>query len=366
MQAGKIIRKGNSWWVFYNVKEIRDGKACWAKRAKRLAPAGVEYRTVASVRHLAAEILAPLNTRLARPESSQTVISFIEDVYLPYCKANLRPSTHYGYKFIAGMLKRHLGSTKLREFGPMEGERVLADFATEKPRAQTMLKNVKGFLSGVFRYAVRNGVLQFNPMRETVLPKGGRPAKDEAAYTVKEIKAMLKVVPEPARTAILVAALTGLRRSEIRGLRWADFTGDELTVRTSVWGSHVGPTKTVASGATIPVVPMLRKALEAHHKTGTSEFIFVGGTGKPLVLPNVTRREIVPALKLAGIPWHGWHAFRRGVATTLYNLGVADKTIQRILRHANVAVTQRHYIMTNTEQAEAAMGKLGRAFAKKK
>lgn len=32
--------------------------------------------------------------------------------------------------------------------------------------------------------------------------------------------------------------------------------------------------------------------------------------------------------------WHGWHAFRRGLATNLYGLGVADKTIQAILRHS--------------------------------
>lgn len=30
--------------------------------------------------------------------------------------------------------------------------------------------------------------------------------------------------------------------------------------------------------------------------------------------------------------WHGWHAFRRGLGTTLAELGVDDLTIQRILR----------------------------------
>jgi len=37
--------------------------------------------------------------------------------------------------------------------------------------------------------------------------------------------------------------------------------------------------------------------------------------------------------------WHGWHAFRRGLATNLHGLGVEDKTMQRILRHSNVALT---------------------------
>jgi hypothetical protein len=37
--------------------------------------------------------------------------------------------------------------------------------------------------------------------------------------------------------------------------------------------------------------------------------------------------------------WHGWHAARRGLGTNLYRLGIPEKTIQAILRHANVSTT---------------------------
>ena len=70
---------------------------------------------------------------------------------------------------------------------------------------------MKGFLSGAFRYAVRTGVIRFNPMREVLLPRNGRPMQDTHAYSIDEIHAMLKVLPEPSRTAVLLAALTGLR-----------------------------------------------------------------------------------------------------------------------------------------------------------
>jgi hypothetical protein len=50
----------------------------------------------------------------------------------------------------------------------------------------------------------------------------------------------------------------------------------------------------------------------------------------------------------------GWHAFRRGLATNLHQLGVSDETIQRILPHANAGVTQSCYIKTaDFEVAEA-------------
>jgi integrase len=48
-------------------------------------------------------------------------------------------------------------------------------------------------------------------------------------------------------------------------------------------------------------------------------------------------------LKKAGIQWKGWHGFRRGVASKLNRLGEDDSVIQAILRHSNVAVTQRCY-----------------------
>lgn len=362
MQTGRIFRKGKSWLLAYNVKEDRGGKLVWVSRAKKLALFSDEYRTVASVRPLAQEILSPLNARTARPESTDTVAHFIEHVYLPHCEVNLRPSTHAGYVHLFKLLLPHIGNARLRTFGPVEGERLLNDAATAKQRANTQLKNMKGFLSGAFRYAVRTGVIRFNPMRETMIPKTGKPMEITHAYSLDEIHNILKLLAEPSRTAVLVAALTGMRLSEIRGLRWDDFTGDELHVRRAVWASHVSETKTPASAATVPVLPVLKKALEDHRKRSSSEFIFSGDTGRPLVLQNVTRRQILPVLRKANVPWYGWHAFRRGLATNLYALAVPDKVIQQILRHANVSVTQAHYIKTSSSESHAAMKKLGEVF----
>jgi integrase len=110
--------------------------------------------------------------------------------------------------------------------------------------------------------------------------------------------------------------------------------------------------------------------------------------GTPLSLNNVLNRQILPVLNVcvhcrksedkhgketheyernAQRPeWHGWHAFRRGLATNLHDLGVDDKTIQGILRHANVAVTQKCYIKTLDQQSVAAMRRLERLVASTK
>jgi len=71
----------------------------------------------------------------------------------------------------------------------------------------------------------------------------------------------------------------------------------------------------------------------------------------------VVRDVIRPALTEAGIPWYGLHAFRRGPATNLHDLGIADIVIQAILRHSNVSVTRAAYIKNDSvdPQSLAAM-----------
>ena len=65
--------------------------------------------------------------------------------------------------------------------------------------------------------------------------------------------------------------------------------------------------------------------------------------------------------------WHGWQAARRGLGTNLYRLGtnlyrlgVPEKTIQAILRPANVSTTNTHYIKSAADDIRAAMAKLER------
>ena len=64
----------------------------------------------------------------------------------------------------------------------------------------------------------------------------------------------------------------------------------------------------------------------------------------------------------ASLPeWHGWHAFRRGLGSNLYALGVRDKKIQEILRHANVSTTATYYIKIASADAQEAMARLEEA-----
>jgi integrase len=139
---------------------------------------------------------------------------------------------------------------------------------------------------------------------------------------------------------------------------WQNYEGDQMRITQSVFGSHADEPKSMKSKAPVPVIAPLAKYLARHRaasgnpKTG---LIFKSQTGTSLDLARLARFVIRPALTQAGLEWHGWHAFRRGLATNLYRLGVPDKTIQAILRHANLSTTMNAYVKSVPADATAAM-----------
>ncbi len=381
-QAGYIFRKGKFWFLRYSDTVLRDGKSVRVQLCKKLAPYSDAYRSENSVRPLAAEILLPINAGTQDVRGTMPISDFVEAVFLPEVKTRRRPSTYKNYRDIFRIhVRPRLGEKNLRQFRCCDGERLLGDIARQtktkdgNPLRRSTLSRIKSFLSGTFKTAKRLGALDgVNPMTDTSLQGGTQPGVTHA-YNLAEIRAMLAVLPEPAKTIVLFAAFTGLRQGEIRGLRWGDFTGNTLTVERSMWNAIVNKPKTVCSAAPIPIVRPLADALETHRlrmgQLAASDLpIFQSGIGTPINLANVAKRIIVPRIEKCvkcrkpktehrpeahlfeldrSLCWKGWHAFRRGLATTLHALGIPDREIQAILRHSNVAITQASYIKSVAE-----------------
>lgn len=61
---------------------------------------------------------------------------------------------------------------------------------------------------------------------------------------------------------------------------------------------------------------------------------------------------------MIGLEWYGWHGFRRGIASNLYELGANEKIVQRVLRHAKPHVTKDRYIKAFDPAVLAAMKSL--------
>jgi integrase len=149
-------------------------------------------------------------------------------------------------------------------------------------------------------------------------------------------------------------------------VRWEDFDGRRLTVRQSVWRTHVTAPKTEESVKAVPVIDPLERILaelrEAEGNPNTGP-VLRGPTGKPLNLDNLSKRVLSPLLKAAKIGWHGWYSLRRGVATTLASTSRDPLASKGLLRHSSLATTQKHYIKDVPENTLSAMNRLEQLFS---
>jgi integrase len=370
---GSIRKRHGSWQLRYYIDEIgpdvigpegklQPGEPRRRQITKILARISDQYRTESSVQTLADDILVPLRRSGGAAEGSLTVAEFTDRYFLPFIKGRRKPSTAQFYKITFDLhVRGRVGHLRLREFKTHDAQKVLNAITL----SQQSLLRIKTTMSAVFSHAIRLGFIDgVNPVRESKAE--GTPTDPQLhAYTLDEIAYMLKKLAGRAKVAVGIAAFAGLRESEIRGLQWPDYDGSYLQVQRSVWRTHIGTTKTPESKQKVPVIEPLRKLLDQHKATANGNLWILTGEKKgfSLNLDNLCSRDIRPVI---GERWHGWHAFRRGLATNLFNLGVPAEVVKIILRHSDVATTQKHYVVLQSQQAgRAAMQTLEKALADK-
>jgi integrase len=183
----------------------------------------------------------------------------------------------------------------------------------------------------------------------------------------------MDMLPLQPKAVVAVAAYAGLREGEIRGLDWTDYDSlseaKSLNVNKSVWRGHLKRPKTVASEDNVPVIKPLAAILDEFRQSMRNPQagpIFVSDDGSLLDLDKLGVRVIRPAIQTVGVTWHGWHAFRRGIASNLFALGVNEKIVQRILHHSKPRVTKERYIKAFDPDVIAAMKKMEETIAELK
>jgi integrase len=372
VQRGAIKQHGKFWVLKYREDVLQNGVRVRKDVYKKLAPIDREHQTKESVQPLADVILVPLNAGTAQATSVDSLLSFLQ-TFLAKGEGGrgrkLQHTTVGAYQDMFRILMPHLPDMELRRVRTPDIDKLLRRVAEndgENRRAQTTYRNLKNFLSSAFRYAVRNGLVDFNPVRDAAIPEGDE--ADTYAYNLTEVRAIMKALKKPvAKAAVMVATFTGLRVEEIKGLRWEDYDGKVLNIRRAVAEGKLVEVKTKASRAPVPVVGIVKKVLADHLRLNSGDgYIFHGDTGEPIRMENLARRDIIPKLEKAGIEWHGFHAFRRGLATVLHDMGVAELTIKHILRHSISAsnVTGKHYIKPSLERSREALQQVEKQYLK--
>jgi integrase len=348
-QVGHLYEDHGAWFVRFRLG-IRqaNGSVEMQRTAERLGSVG-DFATKADVEAVRMAFMQKVNGAQTSPHPSMTLSEFSEQFYLPWVERELRASTYKGYRDIWNLyLSERVGQIRLRRFRTVDASKMLRAIADDCDLTKTTLQHIKSVLSGIFTHAKNEGAYDGeNPVEGARIPRNAREPGETYAYNLVQILRILEVLPLLPKAAVATASFAGLREGELRGVEWPDFAGDTLTVKRSIWKAVVNEPKTRASRQSVPVIPTLAKILDEHratmHNPGTG-VVFHSGNGEPMDMDKLAQRVIRPAVEACGLPWYGWHGFRRGIASNLYELGANDKIVQRVLRHAKPHVTRERYI----------------------
>jgi integrase len=175
----------------------------------------------------------------------------------------------------------------------------------------------------------------------------------------------------------LFAIHTGLRRSEILGLKWADvdLEAGVVSVRSLDTNGIFNPPKRNKSRRTVKLTDQAIEALKGHCARQNEErlrlgslwedrgLVFPNTIGKPMNPDNLYHREFKPLLKKAGLSGFTFHSLRHTCATLLCSKNVNPKIVQEMMGHANISQTMDTYFHVMPGMRDAAATALDEALS---
>ena len=312
-----------------------------------------EREARAALRELVAE--AEVVTNPTRASLSSFLERWVGDV------RNIRPRTRVEY---ANAIRLHInpaiGDIRLAALLPLHVEQMLAEL--ERTVAPKTARNVHAVLRRALRDAVRSGLVSRNvAAREYVDAPRVRAAEPRALSTVEVRRLLVAARGDWLEGLVTLAVGTGLRQGELLGLAWQDVEPTRIHVRHAL-RRVAGPTrkdgrylrdelKTERSRRTVPLSPAVAAALAAHRERLIAAGFVPTATGP--VFPSVRGRPMSASWALhrfyaiceaAGIPRAPFKILRATFASRLYEAGVPDLEVARLLGHTRTYVTRTAYI----------------------
>lgn len=216
-------------------------------------------------------------------------------------------------------------------------------------RAASTVRMQWAYLRAPMRQAVHDGLIDRSPCEGVRLPRseGGR----LSILTVDQVHQIEAQMIPHLTTMVTVAAATGMRSGELRGLTWDRIDGDVITVdrqlsrestpREPVWSAP----KTPRSVRTVTVGRLGLEALERQREAcGSAEgLVWSSPTGSPVSHTDAGRawRRATRGMGLWGRS--GWHDLRHFHASLLIHAGMSPRAVADRLGHSDVTVTLNVY-----------------------
>ena len=296
------------------------------------------------------------------PSKSITVAQAADD-WISYIEGEGRErTTVHRYREIVRLhIVPRLGNEKLAKLTTPRINAFRDDLL--KSMSRPMAKKVLVALKAALKDAKRRGNVAQNVASDVSITSHGRhkskleigrdiPTRDEVQRIIDAAK------PGKGRALLLTAALTGMRASELRGLRWSDVDLAKRQIHVRQRADRyrkIGAPKSAAGVRTIPIGDMVVNTLrewKLQCLKGAENLVFPTNVGTVEHYPNVVQKYFTPALLAAGVvdgkgkpKYWGLHAFRHFYASWCINrradggLELPPKSVQARLGHSSIVMT---------------------------
>ena len=335
-----------------------------------------------------------------RPQCGLTLNQWYEFWLNEYKSTTVKQGTLDSYRCMYEYYIRDtLGDKMLAEIRSDELQRFFNDM-NRSGYSKSTLSLTSVVIGSMFRQAVKNDLINRNPVDACILPRGRRKVSERQALSERQQERLLEAAHgNPAEGILRLALGTGMRIGEITGLQWSDINWkkNELYVRTTLKQHrekrdyYLDLPKTGSSARTIPLLPEMVRVLkeEQEHRRqdkreagvmwrplpGMEQLVFLQKDGMPvsgqLVRQQLGRLvdEMNGSMSAAAkrkakcgtgrtetepMPHLTPHILRHTFATRAIERGIPPKVVQELLGHSSITMTLDLYthVMPQTKAEE--------------
>ena len=282
-------------------------------------------------------------------------------------KQTVTPTTGDNYTYTLRTLQDYFGDCLIEDVKPMDVEVFLQKLVTDN-QSDSKYTKCRGMLYQIFKKAVGNDLVRKNPVEFIEKHRSKAPAKAKDAFEEEEIRILMTELPNnKIGWSIRLLLGTGMRSQELLALRPEDIEedGSVIHIRHAInmvkGRAYVGEPKSKDSYRDIPVPRNIQAFAIALRETNY-HYIWQSPRRDAPCNPSFFRDEYKKAMELVdGVRMLTPHSCRHTFVTQMQALGVDIPTIQKIVGHADLDMTQ-HYLHVRKEVQEEAVERFSEKF----
>ena len=289
-------------------------------------------------------------------EKRERTIAYFSEVADDYLESRgVGGTTYVGYKNKIDIMKSKFGDRLIDTFTYGELQKYLNSMSD---LSENTIKKYRTHLKGIFKYAVKQNIIDSSPADDLVIPVNCQAPKSPRWYTKEQARQLINHSKDMGvkGLSVFIPLKCGTRPGEtaaidiVRDVNFVDYTITiRETIKTPQSGEKVGKTKTRSSQRVIPVDDEFIEHIRKFKKKG---YLFDNGNGKPVNYNNFQDHYIDPVLNSTDLPRYTPHELRHTFGTLLYECGTDLYDIMAIMGHSDIKATQIYVHQDRKELAK--------------